>query len=68
MEKRFSRYYPFSVAVAACAVAAFLWLCVAKSVFPAFNLSVTIFIYYNKMALQRPDGRAYARWVVPCRL
>lgn len=41
-------------AVAACAVAAFLWPDSEIRIFAGFNICVTIFIYYNGMALNDP--------------
>ena len=68
MEKRFSRVYPFYVAVAAYAVAAFL-LVYAENKFPACNLFVTIFIYYNGMATYDPtEEKALLGRGVLCRL
>jgi hypothetical protein len=55
MEKRFFRVYPFVMAVAACAAAAFLLAAVETLLSPAFNICLTIFIYYNRMALSDPD-------------
>jgi len=66
MEKRFFRVYPLYVAVAACAVAAFLF--VFKEISPC-NLFVTLIIYYNIMALNYPTeenkfpaGSFFAVW------
>ena len=54
MEKRFFRYYPFLSTVAASAVAVFIFSDHETSVLPIRNLFVTLFIYYNYMALYYP--------------
>jgi hypothetical protein len=62
MEKRFSRRYPFLVAVAACAVAAFLSVTDEICASSPRNLSATLFIYYNYMALNDPGKEKHLSW------
>jgi hypothetical protein len=62
MEKRFFRYYPFLSTVAASAVAVFLLVSYEIPALSACNLSATLFIYYNYMALNDPGKEKNLSW------